>query len=462
MSRRMISILLLIFLLGCNLPIAKTVPTKAVQTPVVLTGPGVVIVSPQNGTTLPGNASVQVQYLANGGPFIEIDLMLDNSGMVATLQNTQAALSGTLTWDKPTPGAHLLTVEAVTAEKNIYTATVNVIIGASPAGVPGTPSVPQFNTQIPQAGLDRARQRVVQILMEKYGLNMTAPPVGRKSRPGVTTDPWVSAIYYKDLFISISLYTDGTEAVSAYPVNHADPGKYVGIIDPNSKSGGITMCRPSGIIKLLVVFVDYQNLGVTQPEAFDALAQAVAQINGRYAEASRAVGQTSPILQLQATGAFITPPPAMQDYLLTPAIVTANTGYDVSKYDVLVQVDLDAQMTYATKTKFNSYGFGWGGCGNPPATVNTWIGIQQKGQLYEADDARLRSTLGHELLHNMGYPIGKTGVHEWVCGDGSLPDGSDQCDQNSLPTLMMGWTDTDGDGVIEILDPTTPYGLQTP
>jgi hypothetical protein len=29
---------------------------------------------------------------------------------------------------------------------------------------------------------------------------------------------------------------------------------------------------------------------------------------------------------------------------------------------------------------------------------------------------------------------------------------------SDFPTLMFGWTDSDGDGVVEILDPT-PYGM---
>ncbi len=104
---------------------------------------------------------------------------------------------------------------------------------------------------------------------------MTAPPVGRKSRQGVTTDPWVSAIFFEDWFISILIYPDGSEAVFAQPLNRADPNARPNFLDPNDKMGFIHVCRPRGTIRLLVVFVDYQNLGVTQQEAFDALTQAV-------------------------------------------------------------------------------------------------------------------------------------------------------------------------------------------
>jgi len=249
--------------------------------------------------------------------------------------------------------------------------------------------------------------------------------------------------------------------VAAYPVNHADPNAHPNFINPNDKSAFTHVCRPSGTIKLLAVFVDYQNLGTTQDEAIEALSQAVTQINGKYAEASRAVGLESPILQIQATGAYLASPTLNPYHLLTPEIVRATTGYDVSQFDILAQIDLDANNTYATAANFGSFGFAWGGCGDPPLDVHMWIGLTAKDQLFEGSDARLRSTLGHELLHDMGYPIGKTGLHEWICGDGGVPDPYDQCDQNYLPTLMMGWKDTDGDGVVEILD-DTPYGYLSP
>jgi hypothetical protein len=308
-------------------------------------------------------------------------------------------------------------------------------------------------------GLDAARQRVIQILRDDYNIRATAPAIGRKAR-GVPADPYSADIYYGNWLINIGLYPDGQEVKYIYPLNYSDPYAKPSYLGPNDKP--IHVCRPRGTIKLLVVFVDYQNLNVTQSESFDALAQAITQINGKYAEAARAVGLDTPILKLEAQAAFISPPPApMQHHLLSPDLVQKYTGYDPSQFDILTQVDLDANNTYATTENFGSFGFATSGCGDLPLDVNMWIGLTAKDQLFEGSDARLRSTLGHELLHTMGYPIGITGLHEWVCGDGTLPDPSDQCDQNSLPTLMLGWTDTDGDGIVEILDPT-PYGIEQP
>jgi hypothetical protein len=62
------------------------------------------------------------------------------------------------------------------------------------------------------------------------------------------------------------------------------------------------------------------------------------------------------------------------------------------------------------------------------------------------------SVFGHELEHGMGWQ------HWWLNG---LANNLDWMTRSSfwMPTLLFGWTDTDGDGTVEILDTSTPYGL---
>jgi hypothetical protein len=63
--------------------------------------------------------------------------------------------------------------------------------------------------------------------------------------------------------------------------------------------------------------------------------------------------------------------------------------------------------------------------------------------------------LSHEMSHLFGmmdsWPFQPEGL--------TRPDGSPGDDW--IPYAMFGWTDTDGDGIIEILDPT-PYGTSGP
>ncbi len=453
MKKKSISVVLLILVLSsCNLPTpASSNPSAG--------NDSVKILSPQGGATLPADA-VSIQFTAEDGPFIEADLLVDNSPVSFVAQDASSrSINGMLSWDRPTSGKHTLTVQVLTLNKEIYSASVQVMIEGGSGQSSSGDQTPMAQSG-PDAGLDAARQRIIQILHDDYGLTITNPPVGRKVREGVTTDPWTSALYYKDTFISISIYPDGREEHHAYPLNYSDPSDPSSLIKPEDKP--IPMCRPSGTIKLLVVFVDYQNLDVTQQEAIDSLTQTVGQINGKYVEASQAGGIQNPILKLQATGAFISSQTIMTGHLITPDLVRTATGYDPAQFDILVQIDLDANDTTGMTANLGSYAYATSGCGDLPVDVNMWIAISKKDQLSQTNnDPRLQYTLGHEILHTMGYPIGLTGVHEWVCGDGSLPDLTDQCDQNNLPTLMMGWTDTDGDGVVELLD-TTPYGLQAP
>ena len=448
-------VLLALLLTACNLP--ASTPAAPIHAATVAPAGPVQIITPQNGAEIPAGP-LPVQFTAVNGPFIETDLLVDNAPITSIVQDgASESVSGTLVWDQPIPGAHTLTVMALTINKDVLSASVQVNIeGGAGQGTPIQPAQPAA----PDTGLDAARQRVIQILHDNYGINMTTPAVGRKSREGVTTDPWTSAVFYKDWFINVSLYPDGREVDYAYPLNYPAAEPLSDRMKPGNKL--IPMCRPRGVIKMLVVFVDYQNLGVTQVGALASLTEAVNQINARYVEAAQAVGLIDPILQLEATGAYLSSPPAGMDQLLTPDLARSTTRLDPADFDLLIQVDLDAKDTANIIGEYGSYGFATSGCGALPGDVNMWIGISKKEQLnLSGGDPRLSYTLGHEILHNMGYPIGLTGVHEWVCGDGSIPDGSDQCDQNNLPTLMLGWTDTDGDGVVEILD-STPYGLQDP
>jgi hypothetical protein len=63
-----------------------------------------------------------------------------------------------------------------------------------------------------------------------------------------------------------------------------------------------------------------------------------------------------------------------------------------------------------------------------------------------------RALFQHELLHLMGWE------YHWASGDA---EGRSEVywGEMPLPALLFGWRDTDGDGVIEIQDPT-PYGIK--
>jgi len=179
---------ILFIVLACNMPApgGATGPLPSAENITPLTGAGVQITSPANDSQLAVGQSVQISYVASGGPFLEVDLQVDGQPVTTIPMNSQEPeISGTIEWSDPVDGGHNLTVQVVTLEKTVYSSSVDVTIGVPlSVPIPGQPI-----TQIPDPSLDAARQRVIEILKDHYGLNMTAPPVGRKSRSGVTTDP---------------------------------------------------------------------------------------------------------------------------------------------------------------------------------------------------------------------------------------------------------------------------------
>jgi hypothetical protein len=96
-------------------------------------------------------------------------------------------------------------------------------------------------------------------------------------------------------------------------------------------------------------------------------------------------------------------------------------------------------------------GFALNGCGVDLKfpTINVWSSV--------SDPHNLQGGLVMDLNHELSHLFGMMDDYPWKQGVG--PDGSGI--QDWIPYVMFGWTDTDGDGVPEIIDPT-PYGTSGP
>ncbi len=344
-------------------------------------------------------------------------------------------------------GTYTLEVSAVGVEKDeVGSASIQIQV----AGIGGDFSA-QATVQA-TARDEAAYARLVELYQSEFGLTLTAPPIGRKA--GVATDPWTSNVYLGARDYQINLYPDGTYLTWNYPLGHIDYA-----ID---KEGAVmvAVCKPVGEYSMLVVFVDYGNLGVSAEDAILALQQATDLTNASFGQYTTNTG--APILQLRTEGVFIDLPADMpENHLLTVDMIQTLTGFDASNYDWLAQVDLDSAMTFRLgygTLENTTYGAAWGGCGKVNEIVDIWVNIDEAGQMY-GDPSRLSDLLlTHEVYHLLGYP----GDHTWVCNDGSMPDLFQACGTHTIPALEMGWTDTDGDGTPEILDTVSPYGLTSP
>jgi hypothetical protein len=189
--------------------------------------------------------------------------------------------------------------------------------------------------------------------------------------------------------------------------------------------------------------------------AFDA---ATRRLNEIYAGYPRDPVTAEPILQMETRGVVIRPPEARDDIYLSPSTIRALAGLDPAGYQLVAIVDLDAADTarhaYVTREGFDTFGLASGCCPCADPGADIWVGINDPAQLW-GDDGRLLTTLlAHEAFHHFGYP----GTHDWPCTEGLRVDASDCCGSSEIPALLLGWTDTDGDGIPELVDPT-PYGM---
>jgi hypothetical protein len=279
--------------------------------------------------------------------------------------------------------------------------------------------------------------RFIQLYQQNFNLNLSAPVIARYLKPiegAIDASRWVSAAYIADKMYEIDIFDDGTSRAISRPIGHRIPGD-----DP--------MCRPAGEFDMLFAFVDYKNTGITEEEAMAALAEAEAEYNRFYLEQAENAGVSTPILQIHVTGVYLDSPP-VRGQVLTPAEIAARTGQDPSQYDLLAEVDLDSTMSVSSQLA--GMGFGGTGCfdeGSP--YVNIYF------VLTSAREMDFSGTIfDHELSHSLGW------MHWWANLDGSVETQGtvDMVHNASFPTRLFGWIDTDGDGVVEILDPT-PYGM---
>jgi len=292
------------------------------------------------------------------------------------------------------------------------------------------------------AGTPTIRDRFISLYQQNFDITLTAPAVSRYVKPWddvVDDTRWVSVAYIGDMLYRIDLFDDGTTSVIGRPLNHMD------------LSGWMPICRPTGDYQFLVIFVDYGNTGLTQEDVLSVLDMAAAEYNQVFMDLSVAQGLDSPILHVETTGAYVTPPPQHGD-VFPGARIEELTGYDPDAFDIIVQVDMDANMTFSQT--FGAVGFGGTGCWDTErsAGIDIYFPIRNREDLM--DEPLLGSVFDHEFSHCMGWE------HAWPNGDASVAEQFvvDWQHNATFPTMLFGWEDMDGDGIVEILDPD-PYGM---
>jgi len=380
-----------------------------------------------------GKPLVSVQFEVSGVPPASVDLSANGVQVPSLVVDSQEALpfAGVIKWSPWNGGGdYEVTLTAVSSEKDIATATVHVTVTGIPA--------------IARRAMDRttARTRMTELFDEIYGIDVPAPSMHRydsAERPDLSR--WIGAVYYRNGFYYLDLFDDGHYVESG--------GNYAGVAigDPVRDA----LCRPSGDFRILVAFVDYGNISFDHEAAIADVPRVAEWMNQLYDGFALNEGFDSALMHLNAQGVYLTVP--TRGELLTAEEVRAATGVDTREFDFLFEVDVDADNTVGT-TNFEGVlaqggGIALHGCGKSEYDVNVFSVARDETDIHGV----LVMDFNHELSHLLGmrdsYPYVKV----------TLPDGLIIDDW--IPYELLGWSDADGDGVPEIIDPT-PYGTNGP
>ncbi len=385
-----------------------------------------------------GGVPVAVTLEANGFT------ALDESNHVSEISNpnSEAPFVGEMRWS-PLNGAgeYELVATAMDDDKQIAQATVHVTVTGVPAFTPTPPPLDQ----------PAAVRRISEIIQQNYGVNIPASSVERFDFPNLPgRSRWFGSAFYNGTFYYLELFDDTHYTIST--TEYANPAH-------RSSQAYYVFCKPAGLYKVLILFVDYGNVpGFDREGVLAQVPVMIAWVNQLYAGFTASQGLEAAPMRIEGDAAYIAPPPSPGNLLRTDE-VRALTDFDPSAYDFVIEIDIDADNSFAQTHYpglFTDVGGGLAlqGCGayeDPQVHVNIWSSLDDPGSLQGA--------LSMDLTHEMSHLFGMFDNWAFIPQGLTLPNGTSGDDW--IPYVMFGWTDTDGDGVIEILDPT-PYGTSGP
>ena len=295
--------------------------------------------------------------------------------------------------------------------------TITIGTGATDAG--GTslsePFVWSFRT-VPRSVQEEDLEGVVRSAFLKYFRVAIPRPAFIESQSSFPY--WTSTAYVGDRLYRIYLLEDGT-------------------VFPRSTLRGLTYFDflPQGTFRVVTLGVDHGNVGLE--EAFDTLwVETQTAINLHHSTFAQSEGLDQPLVSFDNLANLLVAPSEIGDPRSLGQVVAllAARGFPRQDYDLVIVLDLDADRLS-------------GGFASPGGFV--YMGWFFGSEAREITPSRAEilgfATYHHEVGHHWGWE------HEWTGGE-RVP-GSPFITAPSL----FGWTDTDGDGVPEILDPT-PYG----
>ena len=394
-----------------------------------------------------GQPTVMVRVQVTGGSPLDVSLNVDGilgldaavHPLVVMNSGGKAPFTAELAWSPAMGGgAYTLTAVSIDTYKNEAQATIHVTVTGIARATP-LPS-PYLESQ--------ARAEVRRLIKQRYGVDIPNPSLQRFDFPDYPKrSRWIGAAYYKGIRYYLSIFDD--RHVEWSRGEYADPAH-------RSNAQYFVLCRPSGTYRVLVVFVDYGNTGIAKADALADVPTTVSWLNGLYGSFATSHGFATAAMKIEAEAAYISTPPAPGQFL-TAAKIKSSTGKDTANFDIVMQVDLDVHGTLANGKYAGLLEPGGGvalhGCDSETSEVgpiSIWSSITAPSSL----QGGLVMDFNHELSHLFGMLDDWPGWHP-IAG----PFGAEIEDWVTYD--LFGWTDTDGDGVPEIVD-STPYGTKGP
>ena len=229
---------------------------------------------------------------------------------------------------------------------------------------------------------------------------------------------WTSTAYVGDRLFRLYLLEDGT------------------VFSESSRRGASLFgFPPRGTFRVVTVGVDHGNVGLE--DAFDTLwVETQAAINLDHSAFAQSQGLDEALISFDNLANILVSPSEIGNPRSPGQIfvLLAARGFPKQDYDLVIVLDLDAdRLSGGFASSFGFVYMGW------------FFGSQAREITPSRAESLGFATYHHEVGHHWGWE------HEWTGGE-RVP-GSPFI---TAPALF-GWTDTDGDGVPEILDPT-PYG----
>lgn len=227
---------------------------------------------------------------------------------------------------------------------------------------------------------------------------------------------WITTAYVGNRYYRFSILPDGQVDADFY-----EPG----------------FLKPSGAQTVLVLIVDYGDTNIRE-----ALAEWVAaqdSVNGDHRALAHALGYESPLVQFDNITVVVrsdsTSDPGNPD---SAYATLRRQGYEPDSFNVVVSLLMTPRNQGGGANTFRNFvRLGCMYCPTPPEGERLIL-------TREMLDRVARVLYHHEIGHLWG----------WQHGWGGGPERT----RIITNPALFGWTDTDGDGIPEIIDPT-PYGM---